>query len=909
MQRILRRRILRDLKSNFFRYLALGLMIILGMYMIVSMVGAADTVIQGVNLRAEENKLEDGEFRVFVPLTSKQEDNLKDKGITLEKMFYLDYLEKDNSTIRVFKNRKKIDLIAIDKGRTAKKLNEVVIEKRYSEEHHLSVGDSIKIDGNQLKIVGIGTVPDYDSMLMNMSDTTVDSKYFGLAFVTDQMYEEFKKSGDYSKSEEYGYAFRLNGNMTHNQLKNNLSAMKANEKDIKDSYFQEYWKRTAGKKNDIKNGINKLADGSDKMKKALKALKKSNPDVNGGVNELFKEYLEKANSELSQYGYQKKITGNNYKKVLQGYIGSTTDPMYRLQLRFVLDDLNNLKEYRDGIKDYTNGVAKSSEGAGKLAKGIKTLKTNSDQLLKQYFNMKLDNLTEYIKAGDNPRIKASSGDQIINKYVGLVAGIIVMILFTYVISVFVIHGIERESSVIGALYALGAKKGDLYLHYLTLPVSITMAAGICGTLAGFSRYGVNLQMQECYTYYSVPKLATVFPCYLVLYGIIMPPLVAAIVNYFVINKRLSQPALKLIRNEQKSSRISNINLGNMGFVRRFQIRQMLREARTGFTVIFGMLISMLVLMIGIDCYVMSDHMSVDNKADTKYNYMYTYKYPQTKVPDGGEASYVKSLTREAYGYNLDVMLLGIDDSNPYFDVHTEKGKNKIVISSSTAQKFNLKKGDKLILEDKADNMDYAFTVTDIVPYSVGLYAFMDIDSMRELFNQKDNYYNVVFSTKKLKIASGRLYAVTTKEDIRKSADVFIHMLLPMIIMLIIVSVIIFGVVMYLMMKVMIDRSAFSISMIKVFGYHTKEIRKLYLNGNFYIIAVGAAFCIPIAKKLIDLIYPYFISNVAHGMNLSFQWQLYLVIYGGIILLYFIINQLLVGRLKKMIPADVLKNRE
>ena len=41
-----------------------------------------------------------------------------------------------------------------------------------------------------------------------------------------------------------------------------------------------------------------------------------------------------------------------------------------------------------------------------------------------------------------------------------------------------------------------------------------------------------------------------------------------------------------------------------------------------------------------------------------------------------------------------------------------------------------------------------------------------------------------------------------------------------------VSSLIFAVVMYLMMKVMIDRCAFHISMVKVFGYRTKEIKKL-----------------------------------------------------------------------------------
>lgn len=53
-------------------------------------------------------------------------------------------------------------------------------------------------------------------------------------------------------------------------------------------------------------------------------------------------------------------------------------------------------------------------------------------------------------------------------------------------------------------------------------------------------------------------------------------------------------------------------------------------------------------------------------------------------------------------------------------------------------------------------------------------------------------------------------------------------------MIVIISTLIFAVVMYLMMKVMIDRSAFSISLIKVFGFRTKEIRKLYLDGNFFI---------------------------------------------------------------------------
>ncbi|OPJ59566.1 FtsX-like permease family protein [Clostridium oryzae] len=909
MQKIFRKRVLRDLKSNCFRYLALGLMIVLGMYLVVSLVGAADTVISDVNSMSLKNHLEDGEFSVFVPLTGKQEGKLKNKGITLEKMFYLDYILKDNSTVRVFKSRKKINLIVIDKGRTAKNSKEAVIEKRYSEEHNLSVGDNIAIDGDKLKIVGIGTVPDYDSMLKNMSDSNVDSKHFGLAFVTDKKYENLKENGNYSKTEEYVYGYKLNGKMTNSKLKNYLNKLKLDTKKVRDPYFQEFLNKSTGKKKDIKNGIGKLSTGATRLKKSLSILKKNNITVQAGADRIFKTYLDETYNELEKYGYNQKLTEKNYKAVLQSCIDNTDKADFKIKLGLTLKELDALEKYKHGIDDYTGGVARSSGGAASLTRGMQKLKKNTNKLLNKYFKVNINDLTQFVTAADNPRIKASAGDQIINKYAGLVSGIIVMILFTYVISVFVIHGIEKESSTIGALYALGVKKKELVMHYLTLPIVITLLAGACGTVLGFSKYGVNVQLKDCYTYYSVPKLEAFYPFYLIIYGVIMPPVIAVIVNYFVISKKLSQPALKLIRNEQKNSRISNINLGNMGFVRRFQIRQMLREARTGFTVIFGMFISLLVMMIGIDCYVMCHNISVKNKADTKYEYMYTYKYPQKKVPTSGEGCYAETLSKKSHGYNLDITLLGIDNNNPYFNVNTVKGKNKVVVASSTAEKFKLKKGDKLILEDRANNMDYAFTIAGIAPYSVGLHAFMDIDSMRELFGQKKDYYNVVLSSQKLNIAAGRLYTVTTKKDISKSSDVFIDKMIPMISMLIVVSSIIFCVVMYLMMKVMIDRSAFNISLIKIFGYKAAEVRKLYLNGNFYIILVGAIISIPLAKKLMDTIYPYFVSNVACGIDLRFSGQLYLGIFAGVMLLYFVINQLLVGRLKKLSPAEVLKNRE
>lgn len=145
-------------------------------------------------------------------------------------------------------------------------------------------------------------------------------------------------------------------------------------------------------------------------------------------------------------------------------------------------------------------------------------------------------------------------------------------------------------------------------------------------------------MADTYNYFSFPEVPNVYPVYLLVYGLVMPALTAVIVNWLVIRRKLAQPALKLMRKEQKQGRFGRVNLGKMGFVSRFCVRQLLREIRTSLTVIFGLFISLLICMLSLDCFVMCDNIRKDNKADTRFEYMYTYKYPTKNAPDDGGGS-------------------------------------------------------------------------------------------------------------------------------------------------------------------------------------------------------------------------------------------------------------------------------
>ena len=73
MNRVLRKRLGRALKTNFSRSPELVLILVMEMYIIVSVVTSADT---SIDATAEDNnatKVDDGQFGVFIPLTDEQE--------------------------------------------------------------------------------------------------------------------------------------------------------------------------------------------------------------------------------------------------------------------------------------------------------------------------------------------------------------------------------------------------------------------------------------------------------------------------------------------------------------------------------------------------------------------------------------------------------------------------------------------------------------------------------------------------------------------------------------------------------------------------------------------------------------------------------------------------------------------
>ena len=835
MQVLLRKKLLRDLKSGWTRYLALGLMILLSMYLIISLIGAADTIILGSQRMAEENRVEDGQFTTFVALSDAELAALRQTGATIEPMFFRDYALEDGSVLRVFRQRREVDLEAVEVGALPATDGEILLEKRYCEEKGIVPGDKIVLSGLELTVSGIGTTPDYDTVFRSLGDSTVDSASFGTAFITPALYQRLSDSGRALTSEEYLYAYRLNGAMSDDALRERLEALEFDPEAVNDPLFQEYWDRTGGKRDEMLDGANELRD-----------------------------------------------TLRDIEEDLLGKEGSVTR---RMMPKSLVDDVTDLREAGEELRD---GIVEAVE---------------------KYIDIDAGNLCEFVTRADNPRIGGAADDVVINKYASVAAGVIIMALLTYVISVFVVNNIAAEQTVIGTLYALGLRRGELTRHYLLMPVLVSFIAGAAGTALGYSPIGVPTQTADTYAYFSVPALNTLVELPVVLYGAVMPPVVAALVNWGVIRKKLSAPALQMLRGETRHAEVNRLDLGCLSYIRRFQLRQLLREGRSAVGVALGMFVCLLLMMIGIDAWVMCGNVEKDNIADTRYGYMYLYKYPEEAVPEGACPAYAVTAKKAVLGYNMDVTLLGLTADNPFFDATPQKSKSHVQISSAMAQKYGLKAGDVFIVSDEQADRIYAFTVDGVVRYAPAFYVFMDIDSMRELFGMPDDYFNVAFSENELAVDPGRLYSVSSREDVVRAAGVFVDLMRPMVTTMIVASALIMAMVMYLMMKVMLDHAARSIALFKLFGYRRGELNRLFLNGNTLLILAGALIAIPLSKAIMDALYPYLVSNVACAMNLTFSPWIYAMLLLGCMALYFVIYALLTRRIHRITPNEILKRRD
>ncbi len=212
MKSPLRKRIPRELRAEFGKFLVVLILMISTIGFVSGFLVADGSMIQAYNEGFEKYNIEDGNFRVKKELTSSQKKDISTHNVTLYENFYIEQAVDNGSTMRFFKNRKDVNKVCLMKGTLPATSDEIAIDRMYADNNHISVGDVLTSGGKEWKVTGLVALSDYSCLFQNNNDSMFDAVKFGVSVVTPKAFETLNQDKlQYSYSWQYDKAPKTEG--------------------------------------------------------------------------------------------------------------------------------------------------------------------------------------------------------------------------------------------------------------------------------------------------------------------------------------------------------------------------------------------------------------------------------------------------------------------------------------------------------------------------------------------------------------------------------------------------------------------------------------------------------------------------------------------------------------------------
>lgn len=189
MKSPLRKRIPRELRAEFGKYLVVLILMISTIGFVSGFLVADGSMIQAYNEGFEKYNIEDGNFRVKKELSSSQKKDISAHNVTLYENFYIEQAVDNGSTMRFFKNRKDVNKVCLMKGKWPTTIDEIAIDRMYADNNHISVGDVLTSGGKRWTVTGLVALSDYSCLFQNNNDSMFDAVKFGVSIVTPKAFE------------------------------------------------------------------------------------------------------------------------------------------------------------------------------------------------------------------------------------------------------------------------------------------------------------------------------------------------------------------------------------------------------------------------------------------------------------------------------------------------------------------------------------------------------------------------------------------------------------------------------------------------------------------------------------------------------------------------------------------------
>ncbi|MCR5768283.1 MAG: permease [Lachnospiraceae bacterium] len=459
-----------------------------------------------------------------------------------------------------------------------------------------------------------------------------------------------------------------------------------------------------------------------------------------------------------------------------------------------------------------------------------------------YDNEIKDYLPEYLRQASNFAVSDIEGD---STGTAILCYILIGVI-AFIFAVTISNTIDKEASVIGTLRASGYSKGELIVHYMSMPFIVTLIGAILGNALGYTVFkdvAVNLYYES----YSLPTCHAVWSNSALVKTTIIPLVLMFVINLIVIVRKLQLSPLKFLRHDLVKSRRSKARrLPRWSFLKRFRLRILFQNMPNYAILIFGVIFIELMM-----CFAFGLPDSLDHYAEEAPNMMfadYQYLLMNCKDADGnlietsentaekfGAATLMypkkKSSFRTGMGSGGDesVTVYGIAEDSSYVTLEKKTGSSGVFISTAFNKKFGLSEGDKITLKEEYENKSYEFTVAGIVDYEGAIAAFMDAESFNEVFEKESDEFSGYFSRNKINdIDEQNIATVITVEDITKVTTQLNHSLGSIVSVFKYALIVLAAALIYLLAKIIIERNEQAISMVKILGFKNKEIGSLYI---------------------------------------------------------------------------------
>ena len=535
---------------------------------------------------------------------------------------------------------------------------------------------------------------------------------------------------------------------------------------------------------------------------------------------------------------------------------------------------------------------------------------------------------------------------------------IIMVIMAFVFGITISNTIRKEAGVIGTLRASGYTRQELILHYMTLPVLVTFVGALIGNILGYTVLK-DVCADMYYGSYSLPTYVTVWNGEAFGLTTLVPVVIMLVVNYGVLRHKLKLSPLKFLRRDlsgRKQKRAIYLS-PKMKIFSRFRLRVIFQNMSNYMVLFIGILFANLLLMFGLLLPSALSHYQVEIQNNMLAKYQYMLQVPVSAVSGNkfdGLISllefYMDSRTDNedaeefsAYSLNTlpgkykseEVLLYGIEPDSRYVTIdfnntkdkkdeagNKEKADNKntanaekesvaVYISSAYADKFLIHVGDTITLKEKYEKEKYSFKISGVYDYTAALCVFMPRSELNDIFDLGEDYYSGYFSDTELTDIKSQYIGSVVDLDaltkISRQLDVSMGRMMGMVNGF---AIMIYMVLIYLLSKIIIEKNAQSISMVKILGYTNGEISKLYIMSTSLVVVFCLLLSLPLETVIMKVLFrEMMLSSISGWITLWIDPMIYVQMFAAGIITYGIVALLEFRRVKKVPMDEALKNVE